>query len=128
MVTRLQLLSVADGHGPIDVRRGLSSGYVHVQGKRLQPLCRKLKIKFANALVRFNGRSRFGWSPQFDGVVVSTRSAPRLLCAIEERQQRAEKRPPLTDEVRQARRERRQRKDEKRLLAAIFDMFPSIPL
>ena len=63
--------------------------YVHVPGDRLQALCRKLGIKFAQALVDFGGKKRYGFHPVFDGVVVSARSAVKLQAAIAERKARA---------------------------------------
>lgn len=123
-------LSIANHFGSVDVRGKLSKVYVHIRGRRLQPLCRKLKIKYANALVGFKERgrkARFGWSPELDGVVVSNRSAPKLLSAIEERQKQAASRPIVTDEARKARRERRQKQDEARFYKAILMRFPQIP-
>lgn len=84
-------LAIANHYGNVDVRNGLSKAYVHVLGQRLQPLCRKMGIKYAQALTGFEERGRrgkFGHSPIFDGVVVSARSAPRLLQAVKDRDER----------------------------------------
>jgi hypothetical protein len=50
----------------------------------------KLKIKFAQALIDIAGKKRCGYHPVFDGVVLSARSAPKLLAAIKEREERAQ--------------------------------------
>ena len=63
-------------------------GYEHVRGERLQPLCRKLGIKFAPAFVGFN-KIGSRYYPVLYGVVVTTRSAPKLQAAINERDQAA---------------------------------------
>ena len=81
-------LSIANGYGSVDIRNGLAKAYVHIRGQRLQPLCRKLGIKYAEALVDFEERGRkakYGWAPRFDGVVISRRSKSKLLQAIAER-------------------------------------------
>jgi Rad4 beta-hairpin domain 3 len=76
-------------YGNVDGRYGVRKGYVYVRGQRLQSLCRKLGIRFAQALIEFGGKKRFGYHPIFDGVVVSARSASKLLAAIKEREERA---------------------------------------
>src|SRR5438874_392925 len=109
-------LSIANGYGDVDVRQPLSRSYRHVPGGRLQPLCRALRISFARALVGI-GCSRYGSKPFFDGVVVSARSARRLLEAIAERERRAndpatvarKKRAKQREERRKAERERERR-------------------
>jgi len=85
-----EILAIANGYGNVDVCDGLRKGYVHVRGQRLQPLCRKLGIKFAQAWIGFDGKKRYGYHPVFDGVVVSARSAPKLLTAIKDRDERAQ--------------------------------------
>ena len=82
-------LAIASDFGSIDVRNRLPKTYIHIKGQRLQPLCRKLGIKFAPALIGFGGQKRYGYRPIFDGVVISARSAPRLLAAIKDRDDRA---------------------------------------
>ncbi len=86
-------LKITNEYGNVDVREGVPKGYVYVKGQRLQPLCRKLKIQFAPAVVGFQGDGEFGYRPQFDGVVVSARSASKLLAEIEARERRAHARP-----------------------------------
>ncbi len=82
-------LKIANRYGNVDVRQALPKRYAHISGERLQPLCRKLGIKYAPALVGFEGKKRYGYSPVFDGVVVSAQSATKLLKAIKEREARA---------------------------------------
>lgn len=123
-------LTIADQFGSVDVRNKLSKSYVHIRGQRLQPLCRKLKIKYAQALVDFEERgrnARFGWSPKFDGVVVASKSANKLFQAIEERNKRTAARPVVTEEVKRQRRERKQQRDAARFVEAILERFPLIP-
>jgi len=108
----------------------LSKAYVHIEGERLQPLCRKLGINYAQALVGFDERGRrgkYGYAPSFNGVVVSARSAPKLLKAIQEREARAATRKPTTPEQRRAARQRKQDRDVERFFAAIKQQFPNMP-
>jgi hypothetical protein len=51
-------LAIVNEYGNVDVRAGLSKVYQHVRGKNLQPLCRKLGIRFAPAVVDFAGSGR----------------------------------------------------------------------
>lgn len=86
-------LAIANSYGDVDLTRtSLSKQYSHVRGKRLQPICRKLKIKFARAVVGFQGEKQFGYKPLFDGVVVSSRSAQKLSDAIHVRDSKREQR------------------------------------
>jgi hypothetical protein len=59
-------LQIANGYGNVDVRDRLPGGYVHIKGQRLQPLCRKLRIKYAKALVEIKKYRRDRHSPVFD--------------------------------------------------------------
>lgn len=123
-------LEIANRFGTVDVRNDLPESYVHVEGLRLQPLCRKLKIKFAQALVGYEERGRnakFGYKPEFYGVVVPSESAPKLLEAIEQRDARAAARPIVTDEMKRARKERKQQRDTQKFLEKILDDYPQIP-
>jgi len=83
-------ISIANEYGDVDVRNGLTGQYRHISGKRLQPLCRKLNIRFARALVEWGGTYRHP-KPVYNGVVVSAASADKLMAAI---QAREEKRKP----------------------------------
>jgi hypothetical protein len=89
-------LSIVNGYGNVDVREGLSKAYTHVRGTRLQPLCRKLGIRFAPAVVFFE-ETRYGYKPVYNGVVVSTRSAAKLQAAIAEREKRTNSPQAQTD-------------------------------
>ena len=123
-------LKIANDYGNVDVREKLSKAYVHVGGQRLQPLCRKLGIKYAQALVGFSERgrkARFGYQPEFDGVVVSARSAQKLRRAIEERVKRAAERPQKSPQQRAAERNRRQHREADSFAAAIESQFPNCP-
>lgn len=120
-------LKISNGYGNVDVRDGLpSKRYVHVRGERLHPLCRKLGIKFSQALIGLQ-KSKYGYTPQFDGVVVSVRSAPKLLQAIAEREERAARRPERTQEQLQAAKARRQQRDVAAFAAAIKEQYPNCP-
>jgi Rad4 beta-hairpin domain 3 len=87
--TEMTTLRIANSYGNVDVRNGLSQAYRQIKGKRLQPLCRKLGIKFAEALVGFEENGSY-YRPIVDGVVVSARSAPKLLEAITARNKRTQ--------------------------------------
>lgn len=103
-------LAVTNCYGNVDLTRTtLSRRYTHVRGKRLEITCRRLKIRYAKAVVSFRGESRYGFSPVFDGVVVSSRSAPKLIEAIRERDAKAARRK---DSARQ----------ELSVLAALFSL------
>ena len=117
-----QCLKVASRWGNIDVRAGVPKGYEHVRGKRLQVICRKLKIRFAQALIGWGGTKRYP-KPIHDGVVVSARSASRLRLALQVREARAKARPPVTEEMKTERRRRREEKDAEILKTAILDLF-----
>lgn len=83
------MLKISNSYRNVDVRNGFSKRYCHVRGDRLGQLCDKIGIKYAKALIGFNGKKRYGYSPVFDGVVISSRSKAKLLKAIEERSKRA---------------------------------------
>lgn len=81
-------ISIANAYGNVDlVHHKLDGRYAHVRGPRLQPLCNKLGIRFAPAVVAFES-NRYGTKPVFDGVVVSKQSAGTLQQEIEARQAR----------------------------------------
>ena len=85
----MTLLSIADKYGSVDLTRTrLSRRYRHVPGNRLSQLCERLGIACADAVVEWSGSWSRGRSPTKDGVVVSARSADKLLAAIEERERR----------------------------------------
>ena len=72
-------IAIANEYGSVDLTKTTLDGrYKHVPGKRLQPLCRKLGFKCAEAIVEWCGSQRRGWKPRTDGVVVSAASAPKL--------------------------------------------------
>ncbi len=124
-------LKIANCYGNVDVRKKLSKAYVHVGGQRLQPLCRKLGIKYAQALVGFSERGwkvRFGYQPEFDGVVVSARSAQKLRRAIEGRVKRTAERPQKSQQQLAAERNRRQLREADSFAAAIESQFPNCPV
>ncbi len=76
-----------DRHETVDLTNGVPKRYRHLRGERLEDVCRKLRIRFAGALV--------GWEdgrPVLDGVVVSSRSAAKVEEAIRVREQRAQER------------------------------------
>lgn len=123
-----RLLAIANGYGNVDVTGGVPAGYVHVRGARLQPLCRRLGIRHAAALVGWKKRSRrYPARPVLDGVVVVARSAERLRQAVDERAARTARTRPRTPEQREAERQRRQRRDVERFAAAVRERFPGCP-
>ena len=87
MTTTSMSLAIANGYGNFDLTsKKLPSRYVHVKGKRLQPLCRKLKIKFLEAVVGFEGSRCHGYKPIKNGVIVSKQAAPKLAAAVAARE------------------------------------------
>jgi len=81
-------LSIVSPNGTVDVQTELSGHYCHICGQRLQPLCRKLGTRFAPAVTGFQGAAKPGYGRRIDGVVVSVKSAPRLLAEIRARKKR----------------------------------------
>lgn len=119
----MNMLKIANDRGNVDVRVGPPIGYTHVKGQRIQPLCRDLGIKYAPALVGFvekGGR----YKPVLDGVVVLTRSAPKLQQAIARRQARPGVKAPGQQGSNE---ERCRRREAARLAAKIRDRFPGCP-
>jgi hypothetical protein len=104
------LLKIANDYGNV---QSIPKGYVHVEGQRLQPLCRKLGILYAEVLTGWGGTKRFP-KPIIDGVCVTARSAPKLEKAISERESRN---PESKRAAARARREKKQREEERSLRA-----------
>jgi len=100
------MLKISNSYGNVDVRSSLSKRYCHVTGCRLGQLCEWLGIKYSKAVVGFAGKKRFGYSPVFDGVVISVRSKAKLLKAIEDRENRNSN--PTRIAAKERARERRQ--------------------
>lgn len=87
MTTTSMSLAIANSHGNFDLSsQKLPARYVHVEGQRLQPLCRKLKIKFLEAVVGVEGSRRYGWRPIKNGVIVSKQAASKLLAVVAARE------------------------------------------
>ena len=120
----MKSLRVCNSYGNVDVRVKLSRSYAHIPGPRLQPLCRKLGVRYAKALVGFSKEGRHGYKPVLDGVVVSAKSAPKLLGAIEERSQRAALRPRATEEQLAERRKQKQKREAAAFAAGIKEIYP----
>lgn len=104
--TKSTRLAIVNEYGNVDLTKTrLTKRYRHIRGKRLQPLCRKLQIKYADAVVGWSGKKRYGYKPVTDGVVVSAASAPKLLAEIEARRLRNP--PEKREEANRRRHERR---------------------
>jgi hypothetical protein len=116
------MLKIANAYGNVDVRRKLSGAYAHIKGQRLQPLCRKLGIQYAEAMTGFVKNGKYGYKAEINGVVVSFRSAPKLLEKISEREKRATKK---TADQLIADRKRRQQRDEQVFADEILRQYPS---
>lgn len=82
-----EVLKIANQFRNLDIRFGIPKGYEHISGMRLQSLCRKLGIRYADALVGWGGTKKFP-KPILDGVVVICRSAVRLRSEIQQRNRR----------------------------------------
>lgn len=118
-------LAITNGFGNVDVRQKLPGRYAHVPGERLQPLCRKLGIKFAPALVGWQDRGQYPAKPLFDGVVVAASVAAKLRAAIAERVSRSR---VTTPEERERARQRRQDRDIEKFSAEILRQYPGCPV
>jgi len=108
------LLAIANSFGNVDVRQPLSKRYVHVRGQRLTLLCDKLGIRYAKALVGFDGEKRYGYRPVLDGVVVAAGSAGKLIDAVREVQKRASdpKRIKANERAKERRAEKKQQVED----------------
>src|SRR4051812_435883 len=107
------MLAIANEYGNVDLtRQRLPKRYRHIPGKRLQPICRKLKIRFCEAVVDFDGNKKYGYRPICDGVVVSAKSAEKLLIAIAIREERANS--PKVIAARERAKVRREEKQEEK--------------
>lgn len=73
----------------VKVYEGVPNGYVHVRGTRLQPLCRKLGLPYADAVVDWSGWRGLPW-PVKNGVVVEAGDEESLREAMDARQARAQ--------------------------------------
>lgn len=112
-------LAIVNKYGNVDLTKAkLSKRYTHVSGKRLQPLCRKLGIKYAEAVVGWTDGGRYGCKPQMDGVVVTAQSAPRLLDEIAARTKRN---PPSKRPTNRKRLAKRKLQQEKQRLQRLKD-------
>lgn len=123
-----EFLQIANWIGSVSVESEVPTGLDHVQGARLQPLCRKLGIQYANAITGWDG-GRFGSKPLHDGVVVMAECATRLRNALVEREQRSavryerEKRKQEQEDQKQEV-ERAERLEQKR--ASFRERFPRV--
>lgn len=113
-------ITIANGYGNVDIQASIPDGFQHVKGKRLQPICRKLGIPYANALVGWAGTKKYP-KPEMDGVVVPHESAAKLLQAISERDARSVKRRLRETKKQESLLE--QRRDEQR--QAFIQKFPN---
>ncbi|MEO2034954.1 MAG: hypothetical protein ABGZ35_22975 [Planctomycetaceae bacterium] len=87
-------LAIANQWGSFDMAHDRLPGrYQHIEGQRLQPICRKLGVKFCDAVVDFEeSYGNYPAKPIKNGVIVTKTSAPKLLVAIEHREARSAKR------------------------------------
>jgi hypothetical protein len=69
-------LPIANPWGNVDVQGLTPEGYVHVDGERLQPLCRKLGVRYAVALTGWSGSKKYR-KPVLDGVVGRRLAGPQ---------------------------------------------------
>ena len=77
-----KMLTITNSFGNVDlVHSTISANYVHIKESRLQPICRKLGVRFAPAIVAFDS-TKNGTKPVICGVVVTRRSAGKVLLAI----------------------------------------------
>lgn len=118
-------LPIANQYGNVDVRSGVPAGYAHFPGKRLSVTCKALGIDFAEAMDGF-ARSKQGYKPTFDGVVVREEDAPRLREALAQRDARRPT-PAQRAARNEARRERERRARADGFAYRIEQMFPGMP-
>lgn len=110
--------------GNIDAREKLPKGYVHVPGKRLGPLARKVGAKkWAIALTGFEkGRSVRHWRAVTDGIVCSRKIAPKIKAELTRLEACREAREAKS--LRQ--RERRQERDRMEMVEELKAQFPHL--
>lgn len=118
-----KLSDITNRYGNVDVRQTIPAGFVHVDVANLQPLCRRLGIEFAEAMVGFS-KYRKSFMPVKSGVVIAAMDEQRLRDALAEREARAKK---VSPEQRKAARDRRQQRDIENFAAAVRDRFPALP-
>jgi hypothetical protein len=92
---KMKTLKIGNVYGNFDLTRGsCPKGYQVVSGDRLTLLCRKLNLRFVQAVTGWTGKKRYGYKPVFGAVIVSAKAAPKLLAAIQERE--AKRQDPKT--------------------------------
>lgn len=108
--------------GNVDVRKSVPQGYVHVSGKRLGPIARKVGARrWAPALVGFC--RRYGaWVAEIDGIVCTRGIAPR----IRAEQARLDETRAEREVEAKARKERRQERETAELADCIRTCFPHL--
>jgi hypothetical protein len=109
-------------YGNIDIRNGVSDGYAHIRGKRLQPLCKKLNIEYAEAFVGFKRYGMSGYKPVIDGIVIKNEDLPHLNQAIQERNKRA-----LTSDQKEKKKQQKYEKDVLKFTKMILHYYPACP-
>ena len=112
-----------NNYGNVDVRNKLPSGYVHVMGKRLAPIARRMGAKcFAPAFEGWEGNGR-NFRPSINGIVCTRNMAKKIKVDLE--------RLDSAREVRQAKqkraRELKQERDNLLLAESIRGLFPFAP-
>jgi hypothetical protein len=76
------ILPIANAYGNYEIATGIPDGYVHVQRKRLQPLCRRLGIEYIDAVTSIGGNQRYGYHPVKHGFIVRAEDAGRIEAAL----------------------------------------------
>lgn len=93
-LVKVKALKCLNEFGNVDLstpekRQAIAGEYQHVCGKRLQLICRKLNIPFAEAIVGWNEYRPTKYAPVIDGVVVPVELATLLEEAIAARDRKA---------------------------------------
>ena len=112
-----------NNYGNVDVRKKLPSGYVHVMGKRLAPIARRMGAKcFAPAFIGWEGNGR-NFRPSLNGIVCTRNMAEKIRGDLERLGAEREGR-----EAKQKRaRELKQERDNLLLAESIRVLFPFAP-
>ena len=110
-------------YGNVDARKGLPKNYIHVPGKRLGPIARKVGAKvWAPALCGWE-ETRWGVKALIDGIVCTRKMAKKVRAEVV--------RLDATRTIRRAKAERaraaRQEKDIAALEETICELYPGAP-
>tara|TARA_R110002012_G_C11488730_1_gene595920 strand:+ start:51 stop:686 length:636 start_codon:yes stop_codon:yes gene_type:complete len=110
-------------YGNVDVRKKLPTGYVHVMGKRLAPIARRMGAKyFAPAFEGWDGNGR-NFRPSLNGIVCTRNMAKKIKVELERLNMEREVRESKQKQAK----ELRQQRHNLLLAESIRALFPFAP-